>query len=244
VLDLVVFLVGLVLVRVLLIPVNPLLHAAREGTGAKVAIGLFFVGLVLIQPVGPVLKRWSFHQRSTFSVDSGAGCLVFWYMFAYLAMMLILCGVAAVVLGEVFFPGSEAGVLFVLPGFGWSIVSVVFVYRYFVPPKNPPRWRYLATPAAAHLGDAFIYLNVIGFQVLWASVTASAPFREVVMQTPLGRPGSFTDMLGRLVAIAACAVLLYFPARIFYLAEDKHRALTAATMLLANTPLILSVVLH
>ena len=72
-------------------------------------------------------------------------------------------------------------------------------------------------------------------------MTASAAFTELVTQTPLGRPGSVTDVLGRLVATAAFAALLYFPARIFYLAEDKHRPLTCATMLLANLPLVLRI---
>jgi hypothetical protein len=66
-------------------------------------------------------------------------------------------------------------------------------------------------------------------------------FRELVTRTPLGRPGSVTDVLGRLVAVAICALVLYLPARIFYLAEDKHRALTWGTMVLANLPLILTV---
>jgi len=156
-------------------------------------------------------------------------------------MMFALCGVAAVVLGEVFATGPDVGVAFALAGFVWSIISVGFVYRYFVTPKKTPRWTFLTTPAAEHLGDAFIYLNVIGFQILWGSVTASGPFRELVTGTPLGRPGSLTDVLGRLVLTAVCAVLLYLPARIFYLAEDEHRGLTAATMLLANLPLILKI---
>jgi hypothetical protein len=241
VLDLVVFLVGLVLVRALGIPASNLVHAAGEDVHAKLAIGLFFAALVIVQPLGPVLKRWSFHQRNTFSTDSGAGCLLFWFMFVYLAMMLALCGTAAVILGGVFSTSADVSVGFALVGFVWSIISVGFVYRYFVPPKGTPRWTFLTTPAAEHLGDAFIYLNVIGFQILWGSVTASGPFREIVTGTPLGRPGSFTDILGRLAVTAACAVLLYLPARIFYLAEDKHRALTWATMLLANLPLILRI---
>jgi hypothetical protein len=242
VLDLVVFLVNLLLMRALVISANNLVHAAREDEGAKLAIGLFFAALVFVQPVGPVLKRWSFHQRNTFSTDSSAGCLLFWFMFAYLVMMFALCGVAAVVLGGVFSTGADAGVMLALGGFAWSIISVVFVYRYFVKPKKTPRWTFLTTPAAERLGDVFIYLNAIGFQILWASVTASRPFRELVTGTPLGRPDSFTDILGRLAAITACALFLYLPARIFYLAEDKHRALTAATILLANLPLIVSIV--
>jgi hypothetical protein len=241
VLDLVVFVVSLLLLRALGILANTLVHAAAHNVPAKLAVGLFFAALVFVQPLGPILKRWSFHQRTAFSADSDAGCLVFWFMFVYLVLMFALCAVAAVVLGEVFSAGPDVGVVFALGGFVWSIISVVFVYRYFVPPKESPRWTFLTTPAAAHLGDAFIYLNAIAFQILWGTVTASAPFRELVTGTPLGRPGSFSDILGRLVAIAVCALLLYFPARIFYLAEDKHRALTWATILLANLPLILRI---
>jgi len=72
VLDLVVFLVGILLIRALVIPANALVYAAREDVGARLAIGVFFAALIFIQPVGPVLKRWSFHQRKTFSTDSGA----------------------------------------------------------------------------------------------------------------------------------------------------------------------------
>ena len=241
VLDLVVFVVSLLLVQTLAMLANTLVHAAGEDVRAKLAIGLFFAALVLVQPLAPILKRWSFHQRNSFSAESSAGCLLFWFMFVYLAMMFILCGVAAVVLGEVFFTGPDVGVLLALAGFVWSIISVGFVYRYFMTPKKPPRWTFLTTPAAEHLGDGFLYLNALGFQILWGSVTASGPFRELVTGTPLGRPGGFTDILGRLVVIAVSAVLLYLPARLFYLAEDKHRALTWATILLANLPLILRI---
>jgi hypothetical protein len=240
-LDLVVFVVNLLLVRALVLIAHSAVHAAVEDVRAKVAIGLFFAGLVLIQPVGPFLKRWSFHQRHTFSTDSWAGCLVFWFMFVYLVMMMVLCGTAAVVLGEALSAGPDVSVAFFVAGFVWSIVSVGLVYRYFVKPKKAPRWTFLTTPAAERLGDACIYVNAIGLQILWASVTASAAFTEIVTQTPLGRPGSATDILGRFLATAACAALLYFPARIFYLVEDKHRALTWGTMLLANLPLILKI---
>ena len=238
ILDLVIFAVNLSLVRALATLANNLLHTAAEDVRAKLLIGVFFTVLVLIQPLGPALRRWSFHQRQAFSTDSGAGCLLFWFMFVYLVMMLALCTVSAVVLGGIFSAGEGLSIALTLAGFVWCIVSVCVVYRYFVTPKTPPRWTFLTTPAAEHLGDACIYLNAIGLQIVWAGVTGSAWFTELVTQTPLGRPGSASDMLGRLVATAAFAVLLYLPGRVYYLAEDKHRALTYATMLLANLPLI------
>ena len=245
VLDLAVFVVGFVvnvfLVRALGRVANGVLHAAAEDAGAKLAIGLFFLVLVILQPVGPVLKRWSFHQRHAFSPDSWAGCVLFWYMFVYFVMMVCLSGAAAVVLGGAFSAGEGFGVALILAGFAWSIISVVLIYRYFVPPKKPPRSTFLTTPAAARLGDASMYLNAIGLQLLWSSVTASGFFTELVTKTPLGRAGSASDIVGRLVAVSACAVLLYFPARIFFLVDDKHRALSWTTMLLANLPLILRI---
>jgi hypothetical protein len=242
VLDLVVFAFNLLLVGVLVVPAKALVRAApHEDARATLLIGLFFAILVLIQPVAPILKRWSFHQRTGFNADSSAGCLVLYFMFAYWVTTFALCGVAVIVLGEVFSTGENVGVPLILAGFVWSIVSVTFVYRYFTTPKRPPRWTFLTTPAAERLGDVFVYVNVIGFQILWALVTTSAPFRELATRTPAGRPGSFSDVLGRFAVIAICALLLYFPARIYYLVEDKHRRLTAATMLLANLPLILRV---
>jgi hypothetical protein len=64
----------------------------------------------------------------------------------------------------------------------------------------------------------------------------------LVTSTPLGKSGSFTDVLGRLIVISALAALVYFPARIFYLVEDRHLKLTSLMMLVANLPLILGVV--
>ncbi|MDB5073738.1 MAG: hypothetical protein JWM87_4849 [Candidatus Eremiobacteraeota bacterium] len=239
VLDLVVFLVNLFLVRALVGVADAVMYDAVEDVRARFGVGLFFAVLVFIQPLGPLLKRWSFHQRHTFATDSGAGCLLFWFMFVYLAMMFGLCAAAAVFFSQFFSGGEGVGVAVALAGFAWSVITVGVVYRYFVPPTNAPRWVFLTTPAAAHLGDACIYLNAICLQILWGSVTASGWFTELVTRTPLGRPGSATDILGRLIAIAVSALVLYLPVRIFYLAEDKHRTLTWATMLLANLPLIL-----
>jgi hypothetical protein len=111
-------------------------------------------------------------------------------MFVYLAMMFGLCAGAAIFLGQFFSGGEGVRVAVALAGFAWSVITVGVVYRYFVPPKKAPRWVFLTTPAAAHLGDACIYLNAICLQILWASVTASGWFTELVTRTPLGRPGS------------------------------------------------------
>jgi hypothetical protein len=64
-----------------------------------------------------------------------------------------------------------------------------------------PRWRFLTTPQSALLGDVLMFLNVICLQVLWNSLTASSLFWELLTTTPLGKPGSITDIPGRLTLI-------------------------------------------
>jgi hypothetical protein len=245
-LDVVVFLLSVLLLRVVTILTLNLVHRAAEDVWAKLAIGFFFAGLLFLQPLGPTLRRWSFHQRTHDNTNSSMGCLLFWFMFVYLAMMLMISGAAAILISEVIFEkdsvGSNIGVLALLGGFVWSIVSIVLIYRYFLRPKKKPRWAFLAKPQAEQLGDVCMFLNVICLQILWGSLTASESFREIVISTPLGRRGSFSDFLGRLIVVSTVAALVYFPGRIFYLVEDRHLKLTSLMMLVANLPLILGVV--
>ena len=246
-LDVFVFLISLTLMRALTMLAMSLVNEAETDTLAKVAVGLFFAGVFFLQPLGPILKRWSFHQRCKFKTDSGAGCLLIWFMFIYLTMMLLLSGTATIILNEAFFEKGEAaasfGMLFIFGGFFLSIVNTVFIYRYFLRPKKEPRWKFLMTPQAALLGDLLMFLNIICLQILWNSLSSSKLFWDVLLSTPLGgKHGTFAEILGRFIAIGALALLVYFPARIFYLAEDKNRKITWLTMLLANLPLILRAV--
>ncbi|MDQ2936994.1 MAG: hypothetical protein M3R67_05740 [Acidobacteriota bacterium] len=245
-LDIVVLVINLVLMSIITRLTLKLAHEAEQDRLARIAIGLFFAGVFFLQPCGPILKRWSFHQRFKFDTDSSAGCLLFWFMWFYIIMMLLLSGTATIILTEVFFergsPASEIGPALILGGLALSIVNVVFIYRFFLRPKKKPRWKFLATPQAALVGDVLMFLNVICLQILWNSLTASKSFWEHLTSTPLGKPGSFTDILGRFIVIGFLALLVYFPARIFYLVEDKNRKITWLTMLLANMPLILRAV--
>jgi len=244
-LDIIVFLVNLILMRVLTRLSMNLVDESEYDVLAKAAVGLFFAGLFFLQPLGPVFKRWSFHQQHKFDTDSLTGCLLLGFMFFYLIMMLLISSVATIVLTEVLFergsPESQIGPVLILAGLGWSIVNVVLIYRYFLKPKQP-RWKFLTTPAAAILGDIFMFINVICLQVLWNSLTSATSFWSNLTGTPLGRPGSFTDILGRFIVIGTLALLVYFPGRIFYLVEDRRRKIIWLTMLLANLPLLLRAV--
>jgi hypothetical protein len=242
-LDLVVFLFSLLLMHILTVLSLDLAGQAAQDNFAKLAVGLFFAGVFFLQPIGPVLKRWSFHQHSSFETNSTTGCLLIGFMWFYVVLMILLSGTAIIILSEAIFergsPAVDFSALFIVGGAVISIVNAVLIYRYFVKPKRRPRWKFLTTPRAALLGDVLMFLNVICLQILWNGVSASASFWDVLISTPLGgQAGTVTEILGRFIAIGALALLVYFPARIFYLAEDRNRKITWLTMLLANLPLI------
>jgi hypothetical protein len=246
-LDLSVFFLNLTLMIMLTRLTKNLVHDAETDVSAKALIGLYFAGLFLLQPLGPILKRWSFHQESKFDRDSLAGCLLSGFMFFYLVMMFLISSTATIILTtEVIYEpgeGGEIGTVLILLGFVWSILNTVLIYRYFVRPKKPPQWKFLTTHRAAVLGDICMFLNVISLQILWNNLTTAESFWQHTLSTPLGRPGSFTDILGRFIVIGVLALLVYFPGRIFYLAEDRGRKIAWLTILLANLPLLLRAVL-
>jgi hypothetical protein len=74
---------------------------------------------------------------------------------------------------------------------------------------------------------------MILFQIAWNFLT--------FMQ--LGPPSGVAEFLGRIFFLSFVALLVYFPPRMLYLAEDLHRRSTWLTMLLANSPVIARVVL-
>ena len=244
-LDVVVFLLNLTLMIVLTRLTKNLVNDAETDTSAKALIGLYFAALFLLQPLGPVLKRWSFHQESKFDTNSPAGCLLGGFMFFYLVMMLLVSSTATIILTEVIFErgeGGEIGTALIMLGLFWSILNTVLIYRYFVRPKKPPHWTFLTTPKAGLLGDICMFLNVIALQILWNNLTTAESFWQHTLSTPLGRPGSFTDILGRFIVIGVLAMLVYFPGRIFYLAENPRRKIAWLTMFVANLPLLLRAV--
>ena len=250
--DVVVFLFNLTLMRILVVLCLNIVDRAETDVLAKLGVGLFFAGLFFLQPLGPILKRWSFHQRyKSFELGNAGvtGCLLFWYMFFYIIIMLIVCGAAVITLSEVVFERgsewSEIGVVFLLAGFVLCFVNAVIIFRYFLKPKKEPHWKFLTTPQAEVLGDISMFLNIIGFQIFWGCITASALFWESMNPTSHGQsPGWFGRTFFRFFVIGAFALLIYFPPRIFYLVIDQRRKITWLTMLLANLPLIVGIVIY
>jgi len=249
-LDALIFLFQLTLIRLLTKLSVGFVRQAEEVHWAKTAIALFLLGVFLLQPLGPVLKRWSFHEHfSSFENQQGAltSLLLAIYRFFYIASMWIMIWLAYSFFISAF-PDSQREQLEKIVVAGAIVLSVVFgsiVFGYFRRPKSRPRWKFLMTPQAEALGDLFMFLNVICFQLLFSVYVTSAYFWNLLHKITRQSSGGFLDSLSGRLYVAGIAVLLaYFPARIFYLVIDQHRKVTWLMMLLANLPLILAVAFY
>jgi len=215
----------------------------RASAGDKTAEYVLFsmaVALFVLAPVGATLKRWSFHQRLKGTEtgdwsDQLGGCL-FNPIFYFCLTAVIFATVNAFVLQTVYGRKEPDGGVFVSSifiGIALMITHTVLVYRYFSPPKKAPRSAFLRSRAAGMIGDVCLFANMVLFQLIWNLLsTIDAP-----------RPASLFDFVSRFLILAFLALLLYFPPRMFFLAEDIRKRRTWLIILLANSPILLRVML-
>jgi tRNA_anti-like len=243
--DVCLFLFQLITLRLLTRLTVNFVHHAQEDVLAKTAIALFLLGLFLLQPLGPILKRWSFHTHfKSFENEEGVltSLLLSAYRFFYIAAMWIMIYLAYSYFISAF-PDVESDTLertVVAGAIVSSVLSLIVIFRYFQKPKRQPRWRFLMTPQAEALGDLCMLLNVICFQLLFSVYVSFPHFSNLLHKITRQATGAFDSFSGR-IYLACIAVLLgYFPARIFYLVMDR-RKITWLMMLVANLPFIYAV---
>jgi hypothetical protein len=197
----------------------------------------------ILPAAGAVLKRWHFHQRlkaSGKSVEAQetklAGCLfnpLFYFCLNLVLTSAILASLSQFLFGR---RGINSGAVFVplvFLGLNLTVVQTYLIYRYFIPPKQPPQSPFLRSRQSEALGDICLFVNMMLFQVFWNMLTFAG----------LGHPTGLLEFCGRLFLLCFIALLIYFPPRMFYLAEDIHRPRTWLTMLLANSPVIVRVLI-
>jgi hypothetical protein len=241
-LDLVVFVANLFLMGKLTgLFIDLFSYVSAEHPFAKLALSLTGLAMWLLPAAGAILKRRHFHQRMKeagrlFDGEDSAGCL--FHPIFYLSLNLVLMCVIVAGLGDLLFGKAlmENGALFLPLIFGGLLLTILqtcLIYLYFSPPQKPPRFEFLQRPESEVLGDICIFVNMILFQVAWNLLTMS----------PLGPLSGVAEFLGRIFFLSFIALLIYFPPRLLYLAEDLHRGRTWVTMLLANSPVIARVVL-
>ena len=237
-LDIVVFVLNLFLMQRLTGYVFEVFRFANDGDPlAQNMLFLACIAMYVLPAAGAVLKRWHFQQRrkgktGEVGMDSAVGGCVFNPIF-YFCLNLVLVSAIVAGGGQFLFGkrGMDDGRIFVPMIFGGLILTIIqtwLIYRYFSPPKKPPKWDFLRQPQSELLGDLCIFLNMILFQVGWNMFSFAG----------LGRPSGPVEFFGRLFFFCFLALLIYFPPRMFYLAEDIGRRRTWLTMLLANSPVL------
>jgi len=242
-LDLVVFILNLFLMRRLTGYALDLFGYADEGDAyAQFTLLLACVAMWALPAAGAVLKRWHFHRRlqargKTFDLDAKSwGCLfnpLFYFCLNLVLVSAIIAGAGQFLFGN---RALQSGAFFVptiFLGLIGTILQTYLIYRYFSPPKKPPRSEFLRRRESETLGDVCIFLNMILFQIVWNTLAFA----------DLGRPSGLAEFAGRLFFLCFVALLIYFPPRMFYLAEDIDRPRTWFTMLVANSPVIIRVLI-
>jgi hypothetical protein len=210
-------------------------RAAADDRGAILVLFGCSVALFLLAPIGATLKRWHYHRRresgkAAGTADPMGGCL-FNPIFYFCLAAVIFSAVNAFILQQVYGHREPNGTVFVTSifvGIGLIITHTVLVYRYFSPPRHPPKSAFLRSKASAIIGDACLFANMLLFQVIWNALSFLG----------VGRPGGVAEVVGRLAVLCFLALLLYFPPRMFYLAEDIGRPRTWLMILVANSPVI------
>jgi hypothetical protein len=208
-----------------------------DGTDATAQAVLFAgsVALLVLAPAGATLKRWHYHRRwenrpAPDPLAGAAGCF-FHPIFYFCLVAVIFAAVNAFIMQRVFGNREPAGAVFVpsiFLGIGLIVLHTWLVYRYFSPPRKPPRSAFLRGPASGLIGDACLFLNMMFFQLVWNLFSFAG----------VGAPGGVADAVLRLALLLFLALLLYFPPRMFYLVEDIGKPRTWVMILLANAPVI------
>lgn len=242
-LDIVVFLLNLLLMRWLTGYVVALFQLADRGEPlAQFTLSLGCLAMWSLPVAGAVLKRWHFHHRlqeegKSFDPDSQpAGCLfnlIFYFCLNLVLMSVIVSGVGRFLFGEQLLQNGAIFLPLIFGGLICTMGQTFLIYRYFIPPKAPPRSEFLRQPESETVGDICLFLNMILFQIAWNLLTLA----------DLGRPSSPLEFFGRLFFLCFIALLIYFPPRMLYLAEDLDRPRTWLMMLLANSPVIVRVLI-
>lgn len=235
-LDITVFLTNLFLLRLLSQLFQKIVKAGLDGDLlARTTVIAMLAGMFVLPPIGATLKRWHFHKRRDLKKGEPPISWVFSPVFYFCLTVVIFAFVNSLIMEFLGLNRGPHGVYFgVSLGLGIVLICVntLLVYRYFTAPKTPPRSAFLRSPRSELIADICIWANVMLFQLFW----------NLLALIPQGYPGSAGELAVRVFLFGFLALLLYFPPRIFYLAEDLNKRGTWLFIGLANLPLVARVV--
>lgn len=192
--------------------------------------------MFVFAPLGATLKRWHVHQRIQMQDpkpdhDPMGSCL-FNPIFYFCLTAVIFASINAFVLQSLYDQKEPPGPVFVgsiLGGIVLMIGHTVLVYRYFSSPNSAPKSAFLRSHVSGTIGDILLFSNMVLFQLVW----------NLLALGDIPRPSGMFDVLARFFILLFLALLLYFPPRMFYLAEDIGKRKTWAMILLANSPVLI-----
>jgi hypothetical protein len=208
--------------------------SAKQGDRTSIfLIFLYFASLMFLAPAGAVLDRWHFHRRvanmNADWSDMANGCL--FNPLIYFGIIAILNSIVTGMLLRFIYgdagPGEPAKIVAIVINLTVAILQTFLVYRYFTQPSRDPRSRFMLGPASEALGTICIFLNMLLFQVMWN-----------VLALGFERPRNVYDIFTSLLALMIGSLIIYFPPRIFYLAEDVKNRRTWIFIVLANLPVL------
>jgi len=228
-LDVIIFFVNLILMTVLARLFASVTEDAKTNVESKSEMIVFFLGICLLSPLGAILKRRGAHERNPELSADAVGCLWLPYFLSQL-MFWIFAGVMYAEVLEQISGDSSASTRLFLPLFIGVPLAAAFntlvFFFYFLKPKHEPVFKFLQRPQAESLGDTLLFVNLIGYQVLWLHLMS-----ELVKD--------HKGLFDRLFTFAFTAVFIYLPPRLFYLVENRERPRVWWMMLLSNSPIIL-----
>jgi hypothetical protein len=229
-LDVIVFFVNAVLMIVLSRTLANLLNQAKTDKVARWAVILFCLALSFLQPLGALLKRRRAHERNPDLAKPSPGCL-FHPVIYFVSKLLFLITATALIVELVVGDNELERWLYITLFLCVPLLAVVntaIVYFYFWKPKHAALLKFLQSKQAELMGDLLLFLNMICHQMFWGALVADLT-------------KDYSGIGNRFFMFVLAALIIYFPPRLLYLAEDGHRRLTWLMMSLANTPVILRI---
>jgi sorbitol-specific phosphotransferase system component IIC len=242
-LDVVVFLVNLFLMSDLSDHINDVIGigGGRAGSARSMGILAGYCALACLLPAGGALLKYvSGSQKHTPHFYRKTWGRQF---FSIMNLILVLQFVSQVVflIGEYVYQGRllsflpDSGGLSILLKILLPICAIFILANPFIVRMNfvKNRRHYLtgfSRSLVEFLGDSCLFLNMILFQVFWGIF-----MRDITQD--------WDGVLERVLALAITSLLLYFPPRLMYSAEDGHRGISWITMLLANIPIIIRIII-
>lgn len=257
-LDVFVFLSGIFLMRLLTGSFIELTRAPDEDVWAKVAVALFYTAMLVLTPLGAILKKHQFWKRveeqgKKERVEKNVRRFIFspWFCFVWLLIVYAFAVVSwSWILSPDFLFGSSTIIILTVffGGMIYCFLAALIISNFYEDGYGTPFWQLHVKGAdydLLNLAEVFFEFDFLQTRLAAWLGDLCVYLNMICFQIFWGY--LFSDLYGGGVQadgeILSAAIvyllmlcLFYFPPRNFYLAEDVHRPIVWLTITLANLP--------